>query len=54
MLIMDVRIKFFNNTIDKPIGCGDENFARIFFFSYTLIVGMIFIRVFIAVILQNF
>jgi hypothetical protein len=36
------------------VGCGDDVFARFFFFSYTLIVGMIFIRVFIAVILQNF
>ncbi len=36
------------------MGCGDETTARIFFYSYVLIMSMIFIKVFIAVVLQNF
>lgn len=36
------------------MGCGDETSARIYFFSYILIMSMIFIKVFIAIVLQNF
>ena len=36
------------------VGCGDPFFATLFFFSYILIIGMVFMRLFIAIILQAF
>jgi hypothetical protein len=36
------------------MGCGDQFFAITYFFSYTLVIGMVFLRLFIAIILQTF
>ena len=37
-----------------PQGCGNVGFAQIYFHSYIFIVGMIFLNLFIAIILQGY
>lgn len=38
----------------ETIGCGDPLFATAYFYSFTLIIGMVFLRLFIAIVLQAF
>jgi hypothetical protein len=38
----------------QPVGCGDPLFSVLFFYSYVLLVGVIFMRVFIAIVVQTF
>jgi Ion transport protein len=40
--------------LDQTIGCGDSFFATVYFYSYIIIIGMVFMRLFIAIILQAF
>jgi hypothetical protein len=47
----NLNLKFL---IDEPIGCGNSATASIFFFSYTFIISTVFLRLFIAIILQTF
>lgn len=36
------------------MGCGDYYFSIIYFFSYVLLVNLIYLKLFIAIILQGF
>jgi hypothetical protein len=36
------------------VGCGTPFFATLYFFSFTVLVGMVFLRLFIAIILSTF
>jgi len=38
----------------KAVGCGNQTMSTIYFFSYLLLVATIYIRLFIAIILQTF
>jgi hypothetical protein len=38
----------------SPVGCGNQSLAILYFFSYTLFVATIYMRLFIAIILQTF
>lgn len=42
-----------NNNME-PIGCGDYLLSRIYFFSFELLVPMVFMKLFIAIMLQTF
>jgi hypothetical protein len=37
-----------------PVGCGSTITARLFFFSYSLIMRTVLMRLFIAIVLQTF
>ena len=37
-----------------PVGCGANGSAYLFFYSYILLVNLIFLNLFIAIILQGF
>lgn len=54
MSITIVSLLLLTYNLDEPVGCGDSFFAIAYFFSYTLIICMIFLRLFIAIILQAF
>jgi uncharacterized membrane protein YGL010W len=47
----DYYFKYFK---DNPVGCGSEVTARIFFFSYSIIMGTVAMKLFIAIIWQTF
>lgn len=38
----------------EAVGCGSRFFATAYVFSFTMIVTMVFLRLFIAIILQSF
>jgi hypothetical protein len=38
----------------QPVGCGSRTSAKFFFFSYSLLICTIFMKLFIAIILQTF
>ena len=38
-----------NNKV--PVGCGSLLYAKFFFYSYVLIVGVVLMRIFIAIVL---
>lgn len=44
---------YVNNNYD-PVGCGNATLATIYFFSFLLFVATVFMRLFIAIILQTF
>ena len=38
----------------EPVGCGTMFLSRTYFFAYILIVGLVFLNIFIAIILQGY
>ena len=42
------------NNAYSPVGCGDYYFSMTFFFSYVLIIDLVYLKLFIAIILQGF
>lgn len=51
MLLMDVSYLFYLPLLDKTIGCGNYYVAMAYFFSYVLLIQMIYLKLFTAILI---